>query len=83
MMATTGSSISPITYFFSFIISLDKFTNKLGLSSTLKPITDSNEDVPMNGTRVPEEEVCLYFNTKKFVKTIEIHKFSIFLDVTI
>ena len=60
MLATTGSSISPITYFFSFIISLDKFTNKLGLSSTLKPITDSNEDVPMDGTGVPEEEVCFY-----------------------
>ena len=61
MLATTGSSISPITYFLSFIISLDKFTNKLGLSSTLKPITDSNEDVSMDGTGVPEEEeVCFY-----------------------
>ena len=44
-----------------FILSLDKFTNKLGLSSTLKPITNSNEDVPMDGTGVPEEEeVCFY-----------------------
>ena len=72
--------------FSPFLSYLDKFTNKLGLSSTLKPITDSNEDVPMDGTSVPEEEVCLHFNTtkKKIVKTIEIYNFFLyFSDVTI
>ena len=41
--------------------SIDKFTTKMGLSATMNPITDSNEDVLLDGGVLDEEQVCLHF----------------------